>query len=31
MEDLGVDNNRMDLGEIKWKVVEWMHLAQDMD
>jgi hypothetical protein len=23
------DNNRMDLREIGWEVVDWMHLAQD--
>jgi hypothetical protein len=25
------DNIRMDIGEIRWKDVDWMHLAQDMD
>jgi hypothetical protein len=25
------DNIRMDVREIGWKVVEWMHLAQDRD
>jgi hypothetical protein len=25
------DNIRMDLREIGWKVVEWIHLAQDRD
>jgi len=25
------DNIRMDVGEIGWEVVEWMHLAQDRD
>jgi hypothetical protein len=25
------DNIRMDLREIGWEVVEWMHLAQDRD
>jgi hypothetical protein len=25
------DNIRMDLGEIWWEAVDWMHLAQDMD
>jgi hypothetical protein len=25
------DNIRMDLKEIMWKVVAWMHLAQDRD
>jgi len=32
MEDLGVDGNiRMTLREIGWKVVDWLHLAQDRD
>jgi hypothetical protein len=32
LEDLGVDVNiRMDLREIGWKGVEWIHLAQDRD
>jgi hypothetical protein len=26
-----VDNIRMDIREIVWKVVDWMHLAQDRD
>jgi hypothetical protein len=33
-EDLGVDgenNIRMDLREIGWKDVDWIHLAQDRD
>jgi hypothetical protein len=25
------DNIRMDLREIGWEVVDWMHLAQDMN
>jgi hypothetical protein len=25
------DNIKMNLREIGWEVVEWMHLAQDMD
>jgi hypothetical protein len=25
------DNIRMDLREIGWEVVDWMHLAQDRD
>jgi hypothetical protein len=25
------DNIRMDLGEIGWKFVEWMHLSQDRE
>jgi hypothetical protein len=25
------DNVRMDVREIRWEVVEWMHLAQDRD
>jgi hypothetical protein len=25
------DNNRMDLREIDWEDVDWMHLAQDRD
>jgi len=25
------NNIRMDLGEIGWKVVDWMHLAQGKD
>jgi hypothetical protein len=25
------DNIRMDLGEIGWEVVDWIHLAQDRD
>jgi hypothetical protein len=25
------DNIRMNLGEIGWKVVDWVHLAQDRD
>jgi len=25
------DNIRMDLREIRWEVVEWIHLAQDRD
>jgi hypothetical protein len=25
------DNIRMDFREIKWEVVDWMHLAQDRD
>jgi hypothetical protein len=25
------DNIRMDLRETRWKVVDWIHLAQDMD
>jgi len=25
------DNIRMDLRDIGWKGVEWIHLAQDMD
>jgi hypothetical protein len=25
------DNIRMDLREIGWKVVDWIHLAQDWD
>jgi len=25
------DNIRMDLGEIGWKGVDWMHLAQERD
>jgi ribosome biogenesis protein Nip4 len=25
------DNIRMELREIVWAVMEWMHLAQDMD
>jgi hypothetical protein len=31
--DLGIDgdNIKMDLSEIGWKGVDWMHLAQDRD
>jgi len=25
------DNIKMDIREISWKVVDWMHLAQDKD
>jgi hypothetical protein len=25
------DNVRLDLGEIEWEGVDWMHLAQDRD
>jgi hypothetical protein len=25
------DNIRMDLGDIEWEGVKWMHLAQDRD
>jgi hypothetical protein len=25
------DNIRMDLREIRWEVVDWIHLAQDRD
>jgi hypothetical protein len=31
MEDQGVDGIRMDLREIGWGTVEWIHLAQDRD
>jgi hypothetical protein len=33
LEDLGVDwdDIRMDLKEIGWQIVDWMHLAQDRD
>jgi hypothetical protein len=33
LEDLGIDgdNSRVDLREIVWKGVEWMHLAMDRD
>jgi hypothetical protein len=32
-EDLGVDgdNIRIDLREVEWESVDWMHLAQDRD
>jgi hypothetical protein len=33
-EDLSLDGNvifRMDLREIVWEVVDWMHLTQDTD
>jgi len=29
-EDLGIDR-KTDLREIGWEVVEWIHLAQNMD
>jgi hypothetical protein len=29
--NLGEDNIRMDLREIGWETVDWMHLAQDSD
>jgi len=29
--DVGGDNIRMDLWEIGWKGVDWIHLAQDRD
>jgi hypothetical protein len=31
LEDLGVDYIRMDLRDIMWEEVEWLHLAQDRD
>jgi len=30
-EKRGADNIRMDLREIRWKGVDWMHLTQDRD
>jgi hypothetical protein len=29
LEDLGIDGKRMDLVEIGWEGVDWIHPAQD--
>jgi hypothetical protein len=31
LKEQGVDGIRMDLGEIGWECMEWIHLVQDMD
>jgi hypothetical protein len=30
-EELGVDGIRIDLKELGWEEVDWMHMAQDRD